>query len=185
MKPPMPIPMIASASITLTAAMMPSSRLVVPSSPAMTVTSEGSCLSAGISVWTRARLAERVVQQPPPFVGNTGGSLERAAEAVELSSEIVERRFELAPERTAALGEKQVAGHSADTCPDERRRDSCLISHACLPDCRVIPGHLVMELQVMCHTCSRDPRGFTRLSAEIARAHVAFHDSEPEKCQLG
>src|SRR5439155_78574 len=83
----------ARASSTLTAAMMPSSTLVVPSSAAMD-TSEWRRLAARIPVGRLSRFANHCRQQAPAVASDVGGPLHRAAEAVQLAHELVERGFE-------------------------------------------------------------------------------------------
>src|SRR5262245_3642413 len=103
MKPAMPAPMSASASSTLTAAMIPSSRFVVPSSPAMG-SSEWRRL-ARASVPRRWRsLAEGVVEQLPALAGNAGCLLHGGSEADELAREVVQRRLELPTQRATVVG---------------------------------------------------------------------------------
>src|SRR5260221_6283248 len=101
--------MMSSASSTLTAAMMPSSRFVVPSSPAMTP-SEGRGLARRRVARRRRGFAEGVVQQLPAFVGHAGGFLKGAPGSHELPREIIQRRLELAPHPAAVLGGKKRSG---------------------------------------------------------------------------
>src|ERR1700682_426237 len=90
-----PRPMITNASSTLAAAMIPSSRLVVPNSPDICLTSERGRLAARIPrLWLPA-FAERVVQQVPAFVGDSRRLLDRVLEAHELPREVFERRLGL------------------------------------------------------------------------------------------
>src|SRR6185503_17685031 len=122
MKPPTPMPMMRSASSTLTTAMIPSSRLVVSSSPDMvSCASEGRRL-VGSRVTRRGVLADGVVQQPPAFVGDARRFLDGGAEAHELAREIFERRLQLPPHASTLLGEKQIACHSTDDCTHQGGR---------------------------------------------------------------
>src|SRR5256885_1808076 len=97
MKPPMAAPMITSPSRTLIAAIIPSSRFVVASPPAMCGTSEWRRLMrAGVARRLPA-FAERVVQERPALVGDGRRLLDRRPEAHELAREVVERRLDLPP----------------------------------------------------------------------------------------
>src|SRR5690349_19228927 len=62
----------------------------------------------------RPDVAERVVQQSPSFARHPSGALNRTAEAVELTRDIVECRLHFTPQLAAVLGEKQVACSTAD-----------------------------------------------------------------------
>ena len=98
MKPATPMPMTTSASSTLTAAMIPSSRFVVPSSPDMVCASERRRLvRCRIARVRPTRFANRVVQQLPALVRDAGRFLNGGAEAHELPCEVFERRLELPP----------------------------------------------------------------------------------------
>jgi hypothetical protein len=66
-------------------------------------------------------LAQRVVQQLPPFAGDVGGALDGAAKAVELARDVVKGRLHLAPQLTAALREKQIPCRAAN----DRANDCC------------------------------------------------------------
>src|SRR5579872_7333557 len=112
-----PTPITSSASRTLTAAMMPSKRFVVPRLPVIRDRSlEGRGLMAR-AVARRRRLrhvSERVVEEFPPFVRDAGRALHGRAEAVQLAREIVERRLELAPKRTTLICEEQIPGYGTN-----------------------------------------------------------------------
>src|SRR5205809_7234843 len=122
MKPPIATPMITSPSSTLTAAMIPSSRLVVANSPAMR-TSEWRRLMRARVAWRLLAFAERVVQKLPPFVGDARRFLNGRAETHELAREIVECRLDLPPHTATVFGEKQIAGHTPDYCAYNCRRN--------------------------------------------------------------
>src|SRR5580765_497404 len=112
MKAAMPAPMMTSASRTLTAAMIPSSRLVVPSSPVMCASERRRLAARKLRGWTR--FAKRVVQQLPSLARDPGGLLDRRAEAHELTREVLQRRLDLSPDATPMVGEEQVAGDPPD-----------------------------------------------------------------------
>src|SRR5437870_6160174 len=105
--------MSANASSRLTAAMMPSSRLVVPSSAGMSA-SEWRRLAAWISVGRLSRLADHIAQEAPTLAGHIRGPLDRSTKAVELADKILERGFELAAEGFAAIREEEEAGDSTE-----------------------------------------------------------------------
>jgi hypothetical protein len=71
-------------------------------------------MGARITRRLRSALAQRIVQQFPAFAGHAGRSLHRAAKAVQLARDVIQGRFELPPELTALLGEKQVARGTAN-----------------------------------------------------------------------
>src|SRR5690242_20556040 len=114
MKPAMPAPMNTRASRTLTAAMIPSRRFVVPSSLPMSPSERRRLMRARVPRRLMAAFAERIVQELPALVGHTGGFLHRRAEAHELAREVVERGLDLPPQAAAVLCEKQIPGDAAD-----------------------------------------------------------------------
>src|SRR5690349_20540158 len=128
MKPPIPMPVMSSASSTLTAAMMPSSRFVVPSSPAMAPSERRQLARRRVARRLR-RVAERVVQQLPAFVGHARGLLNGGPEAHELAREIIQRRLDLAPQGAAVLGEKQASGGAANDRSNQCGRQCARVVH--------------------------------------------------------
>src|SRR5450759_2846749 len=122
MKPATPMPMITSASSTLTAAMIPRSTLVVPNSPDIYVTSEWGRLAARRPRRRLPALAERVVQQLPAFVGKSRRLLGRAPEAHELAREVFERRLDLSTHAPPTLREEQVPSDTTDDGAHDRGR---------------------------------------------------------------
>src|SRR4051812_31231111 len=106
MKPATALPMTTNASRTLTAAMMPSSRFVVPSSLPMAASKRRRLMRPGVARRLTAALAERLVQQLPSFVRDACRLLHCRAEAHELTREVVERRLDLPPQAAAVIGEE-------------------------------------------------------------------------------
>src|ERR1700684_3393678 len=91
--------------------MRPSSRFVVERFPAIGVASErGRLTRARIPRRLCADLAERIVQDLPPFAGDTGGLLRGDAKTVQLARDVFDGAFHLPPERPTPIGEEQVAG---------------------------------------------------------------------------
>src|SRR6185295_20367130 len=109
MNPATPMPMMTSASSTLTAAMMPSMRLVVPNSLPICTSERRALMRVAVARRLLSAFAERVVQQLPPLVGDPRGFLDGRPEAHELAREIVESRLDLATNAAAVIGEEQVA----------------------------------------------------------------------------
>src|SRR5437667_2070742 len=128
MKPAMLMPIRSSASRTLTTAMIPSRRFVVPRFPSMIDTSERRRLMRRLISRRPLALAERLVQEPPSFARHAGGLRHRAAQVAELPCEIFESGLELATHRAAALCEQQVAGKRADD-PAHDGRCHCPVVH--------------------------------------------------------
>src|ERR1700730_978037 len=110
MKPAMPTAARSRASRTLTAAMMASSRFVVPRLPSMCVPSERRCLM-GVLISRRLlpALAQRVVQQFPAFAGDPRSFLHRGAKTDELTGEVFKGRFDLPSQRPAVIREKEIS----------------------------------------------------------------------------
>src|SRR5262245_5235620 len=127
MNPATPAPMITSASSTLTAAMMPSSRLVVPSSPAMDTSEWRRLPRTGVA--RRRDVAERVVQELPALGGDAGCLLHGRTEAHELACEVVERRLDLPPHATAVLREEQISRDASNYRTDNRGRHCPRVVH--------------------------------------------------------
>src|SRR5262245_11835788 len=122
--------MIANASKTLTTAMIPSSKLVVPSSPDMSLSSEWRRLAcARIARLRLAAVAHCFVQELPPLVGDAGRLVDGRSEAVELAREVVERRLELSTQPPSALSEKQIPGHASNDGADNRHRHRPRVFH--------------------------------------------------------
>src|SRR4051812_25751181 len=129
------MPMMTSASSTLTAAMMPSNRLVVPSSLPMTPLERRRLMRSGETRRLMAAFADRIVQQLPAFVGDAGRLLHGRSEAHELAREILERRLDLPAHPATLVGEEQIAGDAADHRADDCRCDSTRVVHqASYPD---------------------------------------------------
>src|SRR5262245_33054009 len=122
---------IANASKTLTTAMIPSSKLVVPSSPDMSLSSEWRRLACARIARVRrlAAVAHRLVQELPPLVGDAGRLVDGRSEAVELAREVVERRLELSTQPPSAIGEKQIPGHASNHGADNRHRHRPRVFH--------------------------------------------------------
>src|ERR1700730_10193950 len=120
MKPATPRPIITSASSTLTAARIPSSRLVVPSSPDICATSERGGLAARIPRGRIPAFAQRVVQQLPAFVGDSRRGLDRVPEADDLAREVFEGRLDLPPHTPPTLCEEQVTSDPTDDGAHDR-----------------------------------------------------------------
>src|ERR1700680_3447919 len=123
MKPATPMPIITSASSTLTAATIPRSRLLVPNSPDMMMTSERRHLVARLSRRRLSPFAERVVQQRPAFVGDSRCLLNRVTEADDLPREAFECRLDLSTDAPPTLSKEQVPGDTTDDGPHHRGRD--------------------------------------------------------------
>src|SRR5262245_59993927 len=123
--------MIANASKTLTTAMIPSSKLVVPSTPDMSLSSEWGLLACARIARLRllAAVAHRFVQELPPLVRDAGRLVDRRSEAVELAREVVERRLELPTEPPSAIGEEQIPGHASYHGADNRHRHRPRVFH--------------------------------------------------------
>src|SRR5213596_217500 len=125
MKPPTPTPTSSSASRTLTAAMIPSSRFVVPSSlPIVSAPSERRVLvRRRVPPWRL--FGDRVghlVEHAPAVVGDAGGLANGRPEAGELAREVVDRRLELPPKDPSVRGEEEVADQSAERRAGAGRR---------------------------------------------------------------
>src|ERR1700687_2390441 len=135
-------PNITSASSTLTAARIPSSRLVVPSSPDMCVTSERGRLAARIPRRRIPAFAQRVLQQLPAFVGGSCRLLDRVPEADELAREVFERRLDLPPHAPPTLCEEQVPSDPTDDGAHDRGCHFPRVVHQSSyhPNCQVIGG---------------------------------------------
>src|SRR6266567_2175112 len=116
----MPTPMTSSASRTLTAAMMPSRRLVVPRSPVIGYASKRrGLMRRRIAAWLfLANRTAHVIQQLPAFVRHAGRFVNGRSEALELAGEVFDRRLDLPSERSSAGGEEEVA----DGCANHRTR---------------------------------------------------------------
>src|SRR5712692_7700705 len=126
--------MATSASSTPAAAITPSIRLVVARLGSMGSSERRRLMRRRITQRGRLPFAERRVQKLPPFAGDVGGLVDRAAKMAELAGEVVERRIELPPQRSTALREEQVPGQGArdgahDGCRDRLR----VVRHARLP----------------------------------------------------
>src|SRR5579871_1711159 len=130
-----PTPITSSASRTLTAAMMPSRRFVVPRLPVIRGRSlEGRGLMARAVARRRLRhVGERVVEQLPPFVRDARRALHGGAEAVQLAREVVERRLELAPKRTTLICEEQIPGYGTNHRTADRGKHYARFVHTRLP----------------------------------------------------
>src|SRR5262245_19129393 len=115
MKPAMPAPIRTSACSTLTAAMTPRKRFVVPSCGSM-----GSSKRTGLmrvrEALRRPGLADRFVQQLPAFARHPGGFRHRAAEMVELAGEVLECRLQAPAQFATPVGKE----HVRDRCTDDR-----------------------------------------------------------------
>src|SRR5581483_10000702 len=127
----MAAPATTRISSTLTAAMMPRKRLVVPRSDILDLASWSDRTSlTGRSVFRppllegrrlmRARIPElgvlfpeRLVQQLPSFVGHADRFSEGRAKIGELAGEVVERRLHPPAQGAALLGEQEISHHSA------------------------------------------------------------------------
>src|SRR5919198_6177025 len=169
MTPATPTPMSTNASNTLTAAMMPSNRLVVPSSADIRCSLEGRRLA-----WTRVawrlltRFPERIVQQFPAFIGHAGRLLDRRPEADQLARDVLERRIDLTPKRSPAISEEQVPDPSSNhrACHDCRQRS--VVHHA----------SLLVSHQRRGSSCV--PRGIYKTAGEISSSRsgepVSFQD---------
>src|SRR5258708_27528612 len=124
---PMPTPTATSASRTLTAAMMPSRRLVVPRSPVIDASKRRRLMRRRIAAGRFfANRAAHFIQQLPAFVRHAGRLVNGRSEALELAREVFDRRLELPPQRSSASGEEEVAHDSANpaagTGPPHRPR---------------------------------------------------------------
>src|SRR5262245_54272042 len=160
----MPRPMSASASRTLTAAMMPSSRFVVASSPAMS-TSEWRCLvRRRVARRLRTAFAERLVQELPAFVGHASRLLHRGPEAHELACELVERRLDFAPDRAAPVRKEEVARKTPDDRADNRGCHCPRVVHP--------PSYPLLESYKLCAT--RDTCGTARARPNAHAEPVSF-----------
>src|SRR5438128_658102 len=134
MTPATPTPTSSNASSTLTAAMMPSNRLVVPSSADITCSSEGRRLARPRIAWRLlTSFAERFVQQLPPFVGYACRLLDRRPEADQLARDVLECRLDLTPERSPAIGEEQITGRSSNHRACQGCRQRSVVHHAMPP----------------------------------------------------
>src|SRR5581483_3661134 len=129
----MPTPMTSSASSTLTAAMMPRMRFVVPRLPVMAPSERRGLTDAVARRLLLRSVAERFVQELPPFVRNAGRALHRRAEAVQLAREVVERRLELTAKRSSMFCEEQIPGYGADDRAADRRKHYARVIHTRLP----------------------------------------------------
>jgi len=80
-------------------------------------------------------VTEGVVQKLPPFAGCSRCPLDGATETVELAHNVIERRFDLPPERTATVGENQISRDPTEDCPRHHRGryDSRVLFHALPP----------------------------------------------------
>src|SRR6267378_5168377 len=112
----MPTPTSTSASSTLTAAMIPSNRLVVARLASMVFASERRGLAGSRIRQRRTAVAKRVVQQPPALACRSGRPVHRAAETVELARHVIERRLDLPPQRAAMVGEEQIPRDPTEDC---------------------------------------------------------------------
>src|SRR5215471_17695093 len=163
----MPPPMMTSASRTLTAAMIPSSRFVVASSVPMATSERRRLMRPVVARHRRRAFAERIVQELPAFVGHAGRLLNGGAEAHELAREIIERRLDLPTYVSAVIGEEQIAGDAADHGTDNRRCHRLRVGHR--PPTR--PPHAT----------SCVPRAAAKAAAaqpNDAPPHVSFSDGE-------
>src|SRR5215470_4402207 len=140
--------MSTSASSTLTAAMMPSSRFVVPSSPAMSSSEWRRLPRTGVA-WRQRSFAEGVVEQLPTLAGDTGGLLDGRSEAHELAREVIERRLELPTQGATVVGEEQVTGDASDHRTDDRGGHCPRVVHR--------PSYQ-NRLQVVCHAVYDAPQ---------------------------
>src|SRR5262245_21989546 len=107
------IPTIASASNTLTAAMIPSRRLVVSRLLSMSASERNGLMRVHRSCRSRSVFADCLVQHPPALAGHVRGPDDRRTEVVEFLLELVEHRQQAVPEIAAALGEEQIAHERA------------------------------------------------------------------------
>src|SRR5215475_13095814 len=87
-------------------------------------------MCARISRFLLSRVAKCVVQEFPALAGHAGSALKRVAKAVQFLRDVVERRFHLAPQFPAAIGEEQVTSHPPDDRSDDRCCDSSIIHAA-------------------------------------------------------
>src|SRR5574338_1314939 len=133
MNAPMPIPMITSASRTLTTAMTINATFVVWRSFMMNSRLVGDPLVPAPAA-TRPR---DLVQRLPALVGGRAGFLDCAPHAPDLADEIVELRLELRPEPLSARRQVQEApggprGRANQRCHKDFRlvvhRSSLLLS---------------------------------------------------------
>src|SRR5262245_42963430 len=127
------------ASNRLTAAMMPSSRLVVPSWASMTP-SEWRHLAARKTMGWLSRLANHVAQHPPALAGDVGGVLHGAAQTAEFPHEVFERRFDLPAHGSAAFGEEEEAGQAAERSADQGCSNDLSVVHTVPPSCDCQPN---------------------------------------------
>src|SRR5436190_3181767 len=172
------MPIIANASRTLTAAMIPSSRLVVPSSPDMSLSSEWGRLACARIARVRrlAAVAHRLVQELPPLGRDAGRLVDGRSEAVELAREVVERRLELFAQPPSVIGKKQIPGHASNHRADNRRRHRPRVSHHDASSWQK-PPYVAAFLQVVCHDARRRASAITRGCGAALENPVGFRDA--------
>src|SRR4029453_1535014 len=170
--------MIPNASKTLTTAMMPSSRLVVPSSADMSLSSEWRRLACAWIARLRrlTAVAHRLVQELPPFVRDAGGLVDGRSKVVELAGEVVERRLELSAQPPPAIRKKQIPGQAPNHRADNRRRHRSRVLHHDASSWQK-PPYIAAFLQVMCHEVRRGCLGSQEVAALQPGNSVGFQDA--------
>src|SRR5438874_5039232 len=120
-----PAPMSRSASRTLTAAMMPSSRFVVSRFPAVMSASSSVRRTRVAAEWgLRARGVE-LVHRADAVVGHFAELLDRRLETREFPAQVLDRRFQVVQHLFAAVGKEEVGGSGSNESPDHRASHHC------------------------------------------------------------
>jgi hypothetical protein len=78
-------------------------------------------MRAGKVAGSATGVIQRIVQETPSLVRNGDCPANRTSEAGQLSSEVIEDRFERAPHATPLFREEEIAGQA----PDDRSSDRC------------------------------------------------------------
>src|SRR5205085_1497640 len=138
--------MITSASSTLTAAMMPSRMLVVPSC-SIGITSERVRLMMSRERCRAGPFAHGVVEDTPALRGHVDGPVHGSAKLQQLLREVLERRLDAPAKFAPAFREQHVSRDSPGYPADDRRHNRSLpVVHTASS-----PANLRLVFQLACH----------------------------------